>query len=280
MKMSPAFAMFFAYGGGTYQTLTEGGDSEHMPISLVGTSALPIGATLSSHSITLPTGIASGDLILILTGTQDSSSAGPITTPSGFTRRWHGGHSGSFIPYLTAVYKVAAGTESGASVTITWPSGSYDVCAVAAVFRGVDTSTPFDATEPSFSGGGSNPNPGAITTVTNGAWVLAVANGNRPGGISTPTPPSGFTSVIHQATGGADRGFALARKEKATAGSDDPAAFGWSPIDNSTAITLALRPAPTTPTWAAGFFNGSTTRPSSMAFHDGSALQDVDIDVN
>lgn len=209
-------------------------------ISIVGTgSHVDDTSSSTTHSITLPTGIQADDLICIWANTQSSTSDG-APTATGYTQRYSQGAASSFRPLITLLYKKATDTsDSGASVTLTW-GVSCDANMVAVVFRGVDTTTPFDATEPSSTSGGSNPDPASITTATDGAWVLAVVDGNRTP-TSTPTISTGYATAVTQVP--ADKSCIVTYKEVTTAGAENPGAWTWTPIDNHTATTTALRPA-------------------------------------
>lgn len=166
-------------------------------ISVVGTGNLPLTGNATSHNITLPTGIDAGDLIVIWVSTQDSTDPGAPTTPSGYTQRWSQGHASSFRPKITAVYRVADGSEDGATVTFTW-GVAVDIVAAWAVFDGVDTTTPWDTTATGPTNGTSNPDPSPITPATGGAWVLEVIQINLPAGTAVTGPSTGFTNLVNQ----------------------------------------------------------------------------------
>lgn len=212
-----------------------------MAITLEQTSETTLTGTGTSHTITLPsTGIDADDLIWIVCSTQESAAAGAPTTPSGYTQRWSLGHASSFRPEITCVYKIADGTEESDVVTFDWGATSVETHIVCCVFRGVDTTTPFDVTQTGPTSGGSNPDPASITTSTDDAWVIALAAANR-----APTPAvtisTGYTSAFSQVPD--DRAFVITRKEVATAGADNPSAWTWTVLDNHTTVTDALRPA-------------------------------------
>lgn len=214
-----------------------------MAITPVGFTGTPYSATgATTRNIVLPTGIVAGDFIIIWSSTQDSASPGAPTAP-GFTQRWSLGHASAFRPLITCLYKVAVGTESGTTVTLTWGS-SLDNSLVCGVFRGVNLVTPFDATQTGPTNGTSNPDPAAITTVTDNAWVLVVAAANRPGGLSTPTISDFYTTGFTQVPD--ERGLVVTYRERAVAAAGDPTAWAWTPLDHHTTVTDALRPAPST----------------------------------
>jgi hypothetical protein len=229
-----------------------------MAITLEASSETTLTGTATSHAITLPTGIEAGDIINIYCSTQESSDAGAPTTPSGYTQRWSLGHSSSFKPRITSVWKLADGSEDSTSVTFTWGT-LVETHIVALVWRGVNPGTPFDVTQTGPTSGASNPDPASIATATDGAVVLAIVAANR-----TPTPSvtisSGYTLAFSQVPD--NRAFVIAYKTVGTAGADDPAAYAWATLDNSTTVTDALRP----------FTGGSAALTMALAVDGGTAV--------
>lgn len=181
-------------------------------ISVSDTSELVFGSSSTTHSITLPAAIDADQQIVIFCATAESTDVGAPTTPSGYTQEFSDGNSGSFKPRITCFKRTADGTEDSASVSLNLGSAA-ELYAVAVVFDGVDTTTPFDATESAAVEGGANPNPGSVTPVTGKAWVLEVIAGNRPAGTSTPTYSTGYTEVFSQAGDAAS--LLIARKQMA-----------------------------------------------------------------
>lgn len=125
------------------------------------------------------------------------------------------------------------------------------------VFRGLDTTTPMDAT-PVVTGNINTgiANAAAITPVTTGAWVVAFAGAavaigtafTNPAGMSTTT--NHFRSTTLTTTTN-DPVIGGAIYTGWTSGAYDPAVFGGSTSTNTgswSAVTLALRPYVATPT--------------------------------
>lgn len=74
------------------------------------------GGSGTSHVVGLPSGIVSGNLLVVAIGTNSST----LNTPSGWTQLFKNASTGEFAVY----YKVASGTE-GTSVTITSPGACW-----------------------------------------------------------------------------------------------------------------------------------------------------------
>lgn len=145
------------------------------------------GSDISNTSWTLTFGFtASAGNLLVLCGT---SSPNPMSTPSGYTLAVSSG--GGTPPYVYVWYKVAAGGETSATISI--PSGSSYSVVHAIQFSGLATSTPFDK---SASGGGTN-----NTTAESGTTAtlsqsdeLVIAAYSETGYSYSFTQASGFTS--------------------------------------------------------------------------------------
>ena len=91
--------------------------NQSFTLSVVGSTTGDTSSS-SSLSVTYPTGIAAGDLIVVCFAAGDADSATPptITTPSGYTLLFtQGGYNSSTVDAdnLGFYYKIAAGTESG-----------------------------------------------------------------------------------------------------------------------------------------------------------------------
>jgi hypothetical protein len=111
-------------------------------------------------------------------------------------------------------------------------------------FRGVDPDTPQDVSH-TFDSSGSNgqPNPPAITPVTdNCAIVISAALDDRTAGGSM-VAPAGFEDVISSSDGSEASVSMMAWKIQETAASINPGTFTGAANDEWWAVTQALRPA-------------------------------------
>ena len=116
-------------------------------------------------------------------------------------------------------------------------------------FRGVDTTTPLDATTTEYSAvnEGDTPTSPSITTVTDDAWVLTLCQMNFYASSATATPPSGYTEIVDGWT--ANNNYHLVGyKEVASAGAENPGTWTVTTADTASELmsfTMALRPAVT-----------------------------------
>ena len=124
------------------------------------------GSATSSISVTIPTVVA-GDLILLFSGDDEAATNGAVASVTGFTEIYDAATSTADASLYIA-YKVAAGTESGTSVTLSASDGAQ------VRWIGVATLTDVNATP--LGNVGSTVNtvsdtihnvPGANTTIPN-----------------------------------------------------------------------------------------------------------------
>lgn len=225
--------------------------------SYVGTHAATSAQTVNFSNLrdasnNTPT-LAEGDLVLVAVenaSTVDRTQA--QLTPSGYTALHTDYYRNDSNDSNFLVSRKFMGSTPDTSVAI--PASNATTAGVAYaiyVFRGVDATTPMDAT-PVVTGATNTgvANAPAITPVTAGAWIVvfggaAVAAGavfTNPAGMSTTT--NHFRSAtITTTTNDANIGGAIYTGW--TSGSYDPAAFGGSTSTNTgswSAVTLALRP--------------------------------------
>jgi hypothetical protein len=121
------------------------------------------------------------------------------------------------------------------------------------VLRGVDQTTPIDVAAVTASGiNGAQPNPGAITPTTAGAWIYIAAGGAMAAGAAPQSaPPTGLSATTNHyrqtvlTTTTNDPGLAAGLKTDWSSGAFDCAALTGYTTTNTgswTAVTLAFRP--------------------------------------
>ena len=215
---------------------------EAAAISLVGTPTSGVGA---GSNITLPSGRAAGDILVIV----ESTSA----AISGYTSKIGDGN-------LAVYWRRATGDASdNASV-------SSGISYAFAIYRGcVASGDPFDAVSSSIASGSTTS--GAlsipqITTATNGAWVLAAASGwdggwdDGEGGAGSNTgetwaSATGAATTLAGSVANTGMGVALYHSEKATAGATGAGgvrfymtSYSYGSVGSTTwGALLALKPA-------------------------------------
>lgn len=146
------------------------------------------------HSITLPSGIQAGDIILIHHSHVQNVSA---TTPSGYTLA---GSYTTFAPYTKCYRRTATGSESGATVTINL-SGNAGGSALVLIVRGAAS-----VSLGSFSRSNNQAIIASGMTASKGLLV-AMYTCESVSGLSISSPPSGLTEILLGALTTAGRTF-------------------------------------------------------------------------
>lgn len=211
-----------------------------MAIELVGYVTTATSGSLSLTSLTGGSASAPSENDIVFVAVAGGGSDTDISI-SGYTEVADLYANSTLDTNLGVFYKVMGSTPD-TSVDI--PSLN-SVRAVVYVLRGFDLGTPADATATtSTATNTSRPNPAAITTVTNDAWVIILSAGTSTG---TWTAPSGYTNAATR--NGTTVSVMVASKLVATAGSENPGSWSTT-ADNQTfysaaSVTFALRPAST-----------------------------------
>lgn len=218
----------------------------------------------NSWTLTYPTNIASGDLLLACLahdgGSYTGASAFPFENDAAITTTWPSGWQslgarGDTLPpafqnstsavALFVSYKIAIGTESG---NFTATLGNSDTEQGGwRVFRITDWfgSSGGITTLGSGSGGttSSTPNPPSVTPswgADDTLWVAAMAADTSRTVSAFPTNYTTTSSDVSGGAGGATLGVAF---RSLNAASQDPGTFTISANDDWACFTVAIRPA-------------------------------------
>lgn len=159
------------------------------------------GVTTGASTPAYPAGLAAGDLILLYGAcsvvTAWSSS---LLSGAGFTQRYTLQAAGT-APSACLYYKFATGSESG-TVSVTPPGGGSMTSMFA--YRGVDTVTPFDATDATFGTSSATTaySIPAQTTVTDHCCMVTHCWSNSTSGAYTPPSVDGGYTELWDSNGG------------------------------------------------------------------------------
>lgn len=232
-----------------------------MAATYVSHTTATVDSAATSINVTVPAGIAAGDLLIFfLSGNRNSTEFTSMTPPAGWTSAVavvddtaSGGSLGVIY------YKIATGSETSA----TWAWAGVGMRAVGTImaFRGVNTATPFDDTDSTVQGSSSTTRtPLAVTTtVANDLTVCFI--GDRQGGATQSFTPGSWTERVDQSMGasGARHAQFIGTLDAPTTGNYGATAVTTAATgDCATIITLALKAAVAAP--ASGNFwryNGS-----------------------
>lgn len=202
--------------------------------------------------------LAENDVVFTFIAISSSGETDPgagIAVPTGYTAL----HTYQFADDLYEIYAQASakvmGSTPDSSVTIPATfdadANTTGVAVVVFALRGVDTSNINDVDAVASSGiNGANPNCGAITPVTPGAWIFAFGAAGL-GTLPAFTKPANLSSVTNHFKAvvvdeSTDAGVGVGLYTDWTSGAFDPDAFGGGDTSSFGAkaqITLAIRPA-------------------------------------
>jgi hypothetical protein len=206
-----------------------------MSVSVIGTPTSVVGT--GPVTVTVPTGVAAGDLLILFAVSHDSA----ITPSIAFTNfTYTGGWSGGAFDFIQ--YRTVTGTE-GSSFTVNNSFSTYLDCVCVAV-RGQDTTTPLS----NYANGTGFSNVIAIPTTTAssaGSLWLQLA-GQLPGttGTLSGSTPSGSTAIA-ELTDNANIGQLGAYYKAVNAGATGTVNTGAFPSSQSyKASSLIVNPAP------------------------------------
>lgn len=182
------------------------------------------------HPVTLPSGIASGDLLIMILRCGSTATA---TTPTGWTLL--SSRSSSGVSYIW--YKVASGSE-GSTVNVTTSTG---IRCAAITYR---ISGAAETPEASFASTNVN-NPPSLSA----SWgdrdnlFLAVLTNRRSDSTVTaaPTDYSNLLTISQASNTGTTRSRVSSASRLLSSASDDPGAFSTSgTIDNPHSATIVI----------------------------------------
>lgn len=190
-------------------------------------------ASGTSHVLTLPTGIVSGDWIVAVFGTTSNDRAITWPTSPAFTELRD---TACFSTIETsAAYRKSDGSE-GASITVT--TGGTAVTGTYEIYRitgGHASSVPEASTVTCSES--TAPNPGSVTASWGSEENLFIAAHTTQATSTTSAYPTNYTLQQATVNNSAIAGRIL------TAASDDPGTFTISGTNAAGALTIVVRPA-------------------------------------
>ena len=207
----------------------------------------------SSYTLSLPAGIQEDDIVLVGVSSDEDGSSGNLEVKDG-----GGGSTYTSVHTMTGEspegalsFKRMGSTPDTQFQIDNTATTNTDVVAIVMVLRGVDTTTALSGTpvELEQTTHGGMPDPPSMTTADDDALVVAFGAQDDDDVASSVTAPSGYTLQVAEDTGNGSTSVGttvmFATKTKASAGSEDPGAFGGSGSDKWWAVTLAFKPGPT-----------------------------------
>jgi len=215
-----------------------------MAITIVGTTLTSFGNNGGNATINLSSlGLQENDVVFVSSAAPRVTGATPAVVTSGYSPAVTA-HLGSTSnrPSIGVWYKVMGATPDGSVEVSGDTSSTTDTTIIAIALRGVDTSNVLDQTSTTAGETSStNPDPPAIVTQTNGAWVLVWANTIVLDSIVLP-PTNYENATLVNGNDTVDHTHLLATREITSAGTENPGVFNGVDSGYWYAITVAVRP--------------------------------------
>ena len=220
------------------------GSSAQSP-AFVAYSSASSSSTNTSLSIDMPSGVSTGDLVVIFCAGENSTA--PSMTSSGWTTYYS--VTGATEPTIgrTIFYKFMGATpDTSATMTI---SSLNATAAIAYAFSGVQTPSGMSHPIKNFLYATDTVNmpnaPAVYTSYDNElVFIMGALDDDPVGIVGTPTVPSGFTNFSYKdggnATSGSNITVMAATKPDASKGSVDAAVFGGTGSDNWIAFSMTF----------------------------------------
>ena len=214
---------------------------------VAGTNTSTTTTASTSHTLSLPGSISSGDLLIAMLAATNQGTATNVSWPSGWTEFYEADASaGNGHQAQAGAYRQADGTE-GSTITVTTNNSVTSAHNAYRITGAEDPATqaPSVATA-TFTTNASNIDPPNLVASADGKdylW-LAVASWRRTDRTLTGTPTN-YTNTIQSSDGGGNTGTHLASVRRSLfAGSENPGVFS---LNNSTnrriGVTIAVHPA-------------------------------------
>lgn len=194
----------------------------------------------TEHVVSLPSGITSGDLIVII-GVFDQSSLGTITDPTGYTRIDLFAASNNFACLI--YYRTADGTEGS---TVTYNTQERVDIILHQAFRISQSDGSVEAEINDDDGAGDNttdawevPSLTASWGSDDNLWIAGLMTNNAGAYTTAQDIPTGYTDeiAVEQDSGFIDFKFGTLRKEVAT---DTEGTYTWDTTSVVRAATIMV----------------------------------------
>ena len=200
-------------------------------------------STGNTLTLTVPSGVSNGDLLVAVAMINDNDPDVTWSTPpSGWTL---------YVPELStpstvstpscAVWYRIANSEPASYDWVASASGAGLMGSMLA-YSGVNTAAPFDVSYTTATGTGGVANPPSTTTLTDGAFVMAIGFQDDDTGFTSLSSGYDEREQVTLASSGNGASLGICDVEKASAGAEDPGGFSSSDAEEWGAITLVLRP--------------------------------------
>ena len=210
-------------------------------ISPVGVASASDTGTTATMTLSLPTAIVSGDQVLVSVSLPGSASVTPSAGYSVVAIASSGGVSTSATDVV--LRHTAAAGDTG--VTLTFDAATSPKAATLAVYRGVSTTGPIDATSTGSASATTTLTVAGVTTSATGDQLALFTAGNSAASAGQWTAPTGMTTQVTAAAGVSLTALAADQAAPAAGATGVRTATFGVPAELA-GVAVALAPAKTT----------------------------------
>ena len=196
-------------------------------------------ADVTSHTVSLPASISSGDLLILIFGHDGS---GTVSWPVGYTEI-HDALADIDAAGIAIAYRQADGGE-GASITVTTSSSQKSAHVTYRITGHIDPATQVPEDSTGATGTSTTPDPDSLTPTGGAKDYLWIACGVANAEPTVDGIPTNYTDGLHVAgafEGGNCRTYSARRELNASC--EDPGTFTIGSSSEWRAVTLAIHPA-------------------------------------
>lgn len=197
----------------------------------------------TTHTVNLPSGLASGHLLLVFFSCRNSTAT--ITTPSGWTQVTADFNSGGSASgqTISAIYRRTSDGSEGSTLSVT-TSASNACASISKRITGHHASTDPEAAGTAATGNSSNPNPPSLSPSWGAEDTLWIAMEANVADRAVSVWPTDFNDNQLRVASSTGTNVTLAYSERSVnASSQDPSAMTIAAPENWGSQTVAVRPA-------------------------------------
>lgn len=206
------------------------------PVVAATNTSVESSADVTSHSVALPAGISSGDLLLAHFVADGDPT---ITWPAGWTRFFTLANAGDAKEEWA--WREADGTE-GSSITVTTDVSEKSAHAAYRITGHEVPGTQAPEASTGAQGSDNNPDPDSISPTGGAKDYLFIASCGQDGGADVNGAPANYSNLLNSNTGAGGGCQAGSAERQLNASTENPGPFTTATGDGWTAVTVVVHP--------------------------------------
>lgn len=195
----------------------------------------------TSHTVTLPTPVGAGDLVVVKVALDSFDEANSFTWPAPWVEIFDVEHPGGNIVSVTAGYLIAAGSETTVIVTSTHSDHSTHIAYRFDDWHG--TTPPEGATA---TGSSQTPDPPSLNPtgwdIEDTFWIAGIAVDRPTDSHPTTADPTNYVNPVDSVDDVSSGVFCRTAERELNAASEDPATYTLTASEDWIAWTIGVPP--------------------------------------